>query len=179
MCRRVFDEQFMPVIDQETQKQIIELFPQDFEERKGELMKAGLWRGNKVAVKFVFGNLHSLVKDPKPANSNSKMINKHRWVMYVASAGDKEKTGKFIESVKYHFHPTFKPSVIKISQHPFILSRVGWGLFTVGIEIEFKKWTGLKKMKLEHDLLFEEKGKQEGFIIELEKEEPSDDVAAA
>ena len=67
-----------------------------------------------MAIKFTFGNLHSMVENPKPSNSDKKMVNSHRWIMYVALASDKEKTGKFIESVTYHLHPTFRPSVIKV-----------------------------------------------------------------
>jgi transcription initiation factor IIF auxiliary subunit len=43
------------------------------------------------------------------------MVNSHRWVMFVAVTADKENTDKFIESVTYHLHPTFRPSVIKVT----------------------------------------------------------------
>ena len=72
MCRRQFDEQFMPVVDKETQKEIEELFPQDFEERKKQLIMTGLWRGEKVAIKFTFGNLHSIIEKPKSSISDPK-----------------------------------------------------------------------------------------------------------
>ena len=36
--------------------------------------------------------------------------------MYVALTLDKEKTDKFIKSVTYHLHPTFKPAVIKLTE---------------------------------------------------------------
>ena len=97
--------------------------------------------------------------------------------MFVALASDKEKTGKFIKSVTYHLHPTFKPSVIKVAEAPFILSRIGWGYFEVHMEIVFKKWTGLPQLELDHMLCFENEGKQSGFVIELEKEEPADEGA--
>ena len=143
MCRRHFDEQFVPVVDAQMQRDIRDMFPEDFEERKEQLVKAGLWRGNKVALKFLFGNLHSLEKNPKPANSDKSKVNCHRWMIYVSLAADKEQTGKFIESVTYHLHPTFKPSVIKVTEYPFILSRLGWGYFEVHMEIVFKAWLKL------------------------------------
>ena len=68
-----------------------------------------------MTFKFSFGNTHSLVKDPKPSQSDKKMQNKHRWVMFVALTTDKESTGDYIESVTYHLHPTFKPSVVKVT----------------------------------------------------------------
>lgn len=81
-------------------------------------------------------------------------MNAHRWVMYVALCNDKDSTGKFIDSVVYHLHPTFHPSLIKMTQFPFLLSRVGWGYFTIKIDIAFKKWIGVKDISLEHELLF-------------------------
>ena len=116
-----------------------------------------------------------MVENPKPANSDPSKRNIHRWIMYVALASDKEKTGKFIESVTYHLHPTFNPSKVKVDHGPFILSRIGWGYFEIHMEIVFKKWTGLPKMELDHMLSFENGGKQSGFIIDIEAEEPSED----
>lgn len=90
--------------------------------------------------------------------------------MFVALTLAKETSGEFIQSVRYILDETFKPGAVKLYDPPFILSRLGWGEFTIGIEIEFKKWTGQPKMKLEHDLIFEEKGSSKAFIIEIENE---------
>ena len=60
------------------------MFPEDFVERKQQLIKAGVWRGDKVALKFLFGNLHSMVENPKKAKSDSKQTNSHRWIMFIA-----------------------------------------------------------------------------------------------
>ncbi len=84
------------MVDKSTQEEIKMSFLSDFEERKEELMKAGLWRGDKITLKFMFGNLHKIEKNPKPANSDPSKINMHRWMMYVSLAADKEQTGKFI-----------------------------------------------------------------------------------
>ena len=46
LCRAHFDKLFVPVIDRDIQKTISEDHKEDFEERKAELLKAGLWRGN-------------------------------------------------------------------------------------------------------------------------------------
>ena len=44
------------------------------------------------------------------------------------------------------------------------------------MEIVFKKWTGLPKMELDHMLCFEGEGKQSGFVVDVESEEPEDEV---
>jgi len=74
--------------------------------------------------------------------------------------------------VTYHLHPTFKPSVIKVDEAPFLLSRVGWGYFTLEMDIEFQKWTGLKTQRIEHELSFDGKGKTHSLTLEV----PADGV---
>ena len=40
------------------------MFEKDFEEAKSDLVKAGEWRGNKMPMRFAFGNTHEDVKNP-------------------------------------------------------------------------------------------------------------------
>ena len=67
-----------------------------------------MWKGSKTMFKFSFGNLHSLVANPKKANSDSKMVNSHRWVMFVALTKDKEATGKFIDHLQSNIKEKIK-----------------------------------------------------------------------
>ena len=108
-----------------------------FEERKAELEQAGEWLGNKKLLRFAYGNTHEEVKNPKPSRSNSQHKNTHRWAMFVTLNDSPEETSKYIKKVVYHLHPTFKPSVITVSEAPFLLSRLGWGYFDVEMEIHF------------------------------------------
>ena len=78
-----------------------------------------------------------------------------------------------IKCVTYHLHPTFTPSVIKVKQAPFLLSRIGWGYFDVEIEIEFHEKTGLPLKKLTHELSLEGDGKQTFFEIEIPNDNDS------
>ena len=75
--------------------------------------------------------------DAKPARSDSQEVNKHRWTMFVSLSlqGQADQTSEFIRSVTYKLHPTFRPSVIKIEKAPFLIARVGWGYFTIEVEI--------------------------------------------
>ena len=88
--------------------------------------------------------------------------------MFVAFNDNKEETKRFIKSVTYHLHPTFKPSVIKVEEAPFLLSRLGWGWFTVEFEVEFHDWTKLGKIKMEHELCFENKGHTQSILLEVD-----------
>ena len=63
--------------------------------------------------------------------------------MFVSLNGNIEETSQYIKSVTYKLHPTFKPNVIKVTEAPYLLSRVGWGSFAVEIDVEFHPSTGL------------------------------------
>src|SRR4051812_14190695 len=56
----------------------------------------------------------------------------HEWTAFV-KGGD-----PVIESVVFHLHPTFKNPVIKVSAPPFELTRTGWGVFNVKMEVHLK-----------------------------------------
>lgn len=77
--------------------------------------------------------------------------------MFVCLAnGDANETAKYIKSVTYRLHPTFKPAVVKLEMPPFLISRVGWGYFEIQVEIEYKPITGIKEIhKLTHELNFD------------------------
>ena len=51
--------------------------------------------------------------------------------MFVSLNGNPEETQRYIKSVTYHLHPTFRPNKIKVTEAPFLLSRLGWGYFEV------------------------------------------------
>ena len=137
LCRAEFDKNFVPAVDIGLQSEMKMNIGEEFEKQKNELIKTGKWRGDKRPIRFAFGNTHSDVKNPKSSISKPKEKNCHRWVMFVCLNNDKEATQKIIKSVTYHLHPTFKPSVIKVDEAPFLLSRIGWGYFDVEMEIEF------------------------------------------
>ena len=77
---------------------------------------SGEWVKDLKSILFSIGNTHEEVKNPKPSKSQPQTKNTHRWTMYVTLANGKaEETSKYIKSVTYHLHPTFKPSVIKLT----------------------------------------------------------------
>ena len=128
---------------------------QQYEERKNELKKDGEWIGLGQLVKFAFGNTHEEVKNPKPSKSKADVQNTHRWCMFVSLNGNPDETKKYVKSVTYHLHPTFRPNKIKVEKAPFLLSRLGWGWFEIEMDIEFQPSTGLGTKRLKHMLDFE------------------------
>eukprot|EP00347_Sterkiella_histriomuscorum_P019741 403340466 len=165
MCRKAFTKAFIPQIDKKIQQKIQDQFPQEFEKRKVSLIQAGLWRGSKAPVQFTFGNLY------KQTALSETRRNLNVWVMYISLANDptRLKAGRFIESVTFHLHPDFTPNVIVKKESPFLITKLGWGEFEIKMEVEFKKWTGIPKMELQHMLCFEEQGKEHEFVIDIDE----------
>ena len=87
--------------------------------------------------------MHELVANPKQSKSMPDAKNYHRWTMFVQLYDKPAETSKYIKCVTYDLHPTFDPQQVKVDDAPFLLSRLGWGMFTAGITIKFKEATGL------------------------------------
>jgi transcription initiation factor IIF auxiliary subunit len=60
----------------------------------------------------------------------------YEWTLEIKGASHELDT---IDSVGYTLHPTFhsQPQKVRARETGFGLTRVGWGTFTVGIQIEF------------------------------------------
>ena len=69
--------------------------------------------------------------------------------------GNDQETCKYIRSVTYELFPGLTPRIIKVTEPPFLLSKVGWGYFTLPVKIEFHSHLNLKNMLVEHELYFE------------------------
>jgi transcription initiation factor IIF auxiliary subunit len=59
-----------------------------------------------------------------------------------------------IDSVRYELHPTFQPpyQIVRAREICFRLTRVGWGVFQVGVKVTFKDNTVGETV---HQLTFE------------------------
>ena len=123
-------------------------------------------------IKFAYGNTHEEVKQPEKENTNT-----HRWCMFVSLNGSPEETNKYIKSVTYHLHPTFRQPKIKVSEAPFLLSRLGWGWFEVEMDIEFQPSTKLGTKRLKHMLEFDGNGKTQSILLEVQSNDKDQALA--
>ena len=76
-----------------------------FEERKKELQAAGKWNKATQLLKVSFGNTHEDVAKPR---RDGGYLMSHRWCMFIQINNSPEQTKKYIRSVRYHLHPTYK-----------------------------------------------------------------------
>ena len=91
--------------------------------------------------------------------------------MYITMAqGKPEETAKYIRSVTYHLVPGFNPMVIKVSEPPFLLARVGWGYFELEAVIEFQPHLKMKNMKIAHVLNFNKSNTSKNILIDFDPE---------
>ena len=81
------------------------------------------------------------------------------------------KIAKYIKSVTYRLHPTFKPRLITVIEAPFLLSRVGYGTFEIDMDVEFKPSTSLGIQELSHCLHFHDEGKSLCILLQIPEDE--------
>jgi hypothetical protein len=94
-------------------------------------------------------------EDSLKAGNVSKYLGKDSWEWTIFVTGP-DSVLRQISSVQYSLHPTFTPSLVTVSamgdpKMPFRLTRVGWGVFTVGIQVVFRDG---RTTRLSHMLSF-------------------------
>lgn len=63
----------------------------------------------------------------------------HKWMIYVRGSPNEPSLESYIKSVTFFLHPTYKPNdIITISKSPYHLTRLGWGEFTVRVQLLFR-----------------------------------------
>jgi len=101
-------------ICRKTQDTIAEKFPEEFRRRKHELIKADMWIGNKLPIKFVYGNYHKILE----SSSNGKYA--HEYTLFAEMNQNEELTEKFIKSVDFVLKiPKLNIPVYSIKEYPF------------------------------------------------------------
>jgi transcription initiation factor IIF auxiliary subunit len=108
------------------------------------------------------------VKDVVPAKILVTVGNTHRrlkksqngteeWTAFVRHANGvaDPSSAMGIKQVTFTLHPDFEPNTVTVNSAPFEVTKVGWGVFDVGVEIQFKDGTAPRS--LSHTLVFEER----------------------
>ena len=63
----------------------------------------------------------------------------HKWMIYVRGSPNEPSLESYIKSVTFFLHPTYKPNdIVTISKSPYHLTRLGWGEFTVRVQLLFQ-----------------------------------------
>ena len=123
---------------------------------------------NEVIIKFTYGNTHEIVKNPG-LNRTEKHLRKHRWRVYVEPFKKRYDINMLIDKVRFELHETFTRKVKICQKSPFSYKCVGWGSFMLPIDIHFKKWVGLGKITIDHDLVFKNKGVRQLYKLRVNK----------
>ena len=91
-------------------------------------------------------------------------MNIEKLVNYVETKNENEKVedededndlNKYIETVRFDLHETFRPPFIILTKPPFEVQRIGWGTFRILATVTFKKEYKVEKpIEVEIDLSF-------------------------
>ncbi|KAL0486681.1 YEATS family protein [Acrasis kona] len=103
-----------------------------------------------VEHKDVFiGNAHSV----RPRNGEDW----HEWRLFVRMR-DEDNIEDYIDKVVVKLHPTFTPSTVVLSDPPFEMKRLGWGVFNIKVTLHFKQEYNKKNLHTSHYLCFDGDG---------------------
>jgi len=85
-----------------------------------------------AVVKVKVGNTHRLLHRKKVETDQGEMAPMHKWTAFVR--GDRT-AESHIAKVVFHLHPSFKPAVVTIKKPPFEVTEMGWGTFSIDVDI--------------------------------------------
>eukprot|EP00347_Sterkiella_histriomuscorum_P016628 403352460 len=174
MCRFDFPIDYNPQVDLKLQAKILSQNEIKFKERLEELKTQGLLEGNQIRIKFIYGNDHKPVQNPKKVGQDN--YNANEWTTFVRlvpnqGLNSNDSIKRYIQKVRFGLHPTFGVTEIDVKSAPFQMTRIGWGVFNIPIEIFFRRDTGKKEtIKLDHYLSFQGQGSSRIFTIAFDKE---------
>ncbi|KAI8578901.1 hypothetical protein K450DRAFT_245038 [Umbelopsis ramanniana AG] len=111
----------------------------------------------------------------------------HKWMIYVTTPPGDENIASFISCVRYHLHPSYKPSdVIDVNVPPFHLSRLGWGEFPIRVQLHFADSRRNKLVDVFHQLKLDDShsgqqtlGSERYIALELDRNTEFIDPKAA
>jgi len=129
------------------------VFQEELPEQTGEILEGDTTIGPMIR----FGNTHEALKVTIPLTVEDLQSEEHRWALYIR--GEKGETEgpalSMIDKVIFHLHESFNPPSVEVSQAPFEIEEVGWGVFDVKAEIHLK--TG-GVIRTQHSLCFDGDG---------------------
>jgi len=130
-----------PDLQQQQQQQNVEDTADDIVnmkiEQSVEFVKENERESKKEKEKWIVENVYESLDDQK-----------FKWTLTLNSTNPA--LMKKVKSVTFRLHETFHPDFVKVSEPPFSISRIGWGTFTIPIEIEMNN---SEIRKFEHQLI--------------------------
>ena len=117
-------------------------------------------------VRFTYGNTWSEVKKPG-VKSGHKLTNS--WSMQLSINDGRENVGKYIQSVMYELHPTYRSPNRRVTEAPFRIATTAWGYFDVTMRIKFKPKFKQPDAVLVHNLCFKPNGMRKSIFLEVDE----------
>lgn len=127
-----------------TQKKAEKHYPFEFRKQKLVLMKSEKYIGDKVPLKFSYGNYHKILeRDDFTGSKNTRK--QHEFIMFFELSQFEEQTQKIIKSIDYVLKiPRLKNPVYSIKDYPFTYkNKTFWECLEAKIVVNFHHWTGL------------------------------------
>ena len=199
MDRKVFNIENDLEFDQSIFERNLKLLPEDFMEKATKIGKMIEESSIMLPLQIKYGNYHRYISHADDANKhewkcfvklekssgaihnalnnlikNSPIYKVLREIKAPQHSEEKDleiNENEIIKKVVFRLHPTFNPPVVHRSHSPFEISRLGWGIFNINIEIEFHDSLEMEKIELDHMLSFSHRVKESVREIFVKKKD--------
>ncbi|XP_052258824.1 YEATS domain-containing protein 2-like [Dreissena polymorpha] len=103
----------------------------------------------KLKRRIIVGNVSkSIPADQRDENDQAT----HKWMVYVRGPKERPNISDIVKKVWFFLHPSYRPNdLVQVSEHPFHLTRRGWGEFPVRVQLHFRD-TRNKRLDIIHNL---------------------------
>ncbi|KXJ91492.1 hypothetical protein Micbo1qcDRAFT_163232 [Microdochium bolleyi] len=115
-------------------------YPRAYKDRElevgAESLSGASGRGDAQTITLYIGNRHALVAPTASSRGGANgraEANQHAWDFFVHTSRT-----DIIEEVHMHLHPTFRPARVVRQRPPYVISRLGWGVFAVRADVVLK-----------------------------------------
>ena len=116
-----------------------------------------------IKKRLIIGNTHQLL------SCDYDHI-RHEWTLFIKfDDNDPDDIQQFIKQITVILHPTFSPSQIILDKSPFTLTRIGWGVFTIYVTIQFQSQWNKSDFRTSWFLSFTNSGNQKKIDIDFQK----------
>jgi len=145
------------------------LFRQQYE-KEYELRRIETENERKQIIKkrLIIGNTHQLLQYDYEHT-------RHEWTLFIKfDTNDEDDISQYIKQIIINLHPTFTPSQIVLNEPPFSLTRIGWGVFTIYLTIQFHSQWKKSDFRTNWFLSFTNIGNQK--IVEIDFQKPIEEI---
>jgi hypothetical protein len=169
MCREELKWTEEYSIDKKFMEDVKENNKEEYKVKEKQMKKIRAEEAKTIKLKIRYGN-HSWLTFPNIKEENMtafQLKHQYTWKAFVDLGMTRIETEKYIKSVVFQLHPTFKNPIREVKKFPFGIKTNGWGTFDLLITIHWQDQIKAEPLKLNHYVSFDLKKDESCYTVKL------------